>query len=382
MKIMKAYFSLLLVIGSILFATAAAGEQPTHVISLTIRVTTPDGKPAPNIPIQEVGIERIGSRNHLAGKTNARGELVVHFQRARDPHREGPAGYGVYRYAVMPKNHRWELSDTYCWNEYVDDKGNPTDSRGLAGFSGNQHWYAPDFDGTPAEVDASRNWTYGQRVPLRAGDHNIWEIQLQAGKTIKVKVVDQFDEPVPSIKLRVWIDFGHASHTGRGGELPSIRVETDAEGKFTLEHVGPYAYSIEGLTPFKYYTPNKDYLDSELRQNFLIQGTLLRYQKATVPLQILVRDRATEKPIHGAKVGGEARFPLVGVQGGPMPLKDRETNEKGLLTTPPLPVEHYVRIYAEKEGYLRAVFDMKEFKPGEPILFEMERDDKPAALRK
>ena len=335
-------------------------------VHVTIEAYLPDGTPAAEIPIYEVGLERGYIRYGEIGKTDATGRFTVPFHRGGEVDHTKPRGYGLYRYVLMPPAHRWDVSDFYCWNEYPE--GGPTAQRGGFGnLSTYDEWFAPDYDGKLQSTDPADNWSYGKGVALYAGQDVSWPVRLDEGELVEMTVVDQDGRPIADAPLQVGIDLRALTRTGVGGYIPIGQSVTDEKGRFHVEHVGDFAYNFELSRGHRsgYYTPNVGYYCWDIDHSIVAQGTTLRFQRAEpVTLQFKVLDATTRKPISGADI--LPYFMLYLAHPGQLIGTTRE-GEDIFEVEFPWPLEHVLWFEVAASGYEPGRFMMEKYKAGEVI---------------
>jgi hypothetical protein len=344
-------------------------------VNVTIEATLPDGAPASEIPVYEVGLDRGYIRYGEIGKTDAVGHFTVPFQRGRETDDAKSRGYGLYRYVLMPPAHAWEVSDFYCWNEYPD--GGPTAlPGGFAQLHAYDTWFAPDYDGKLKATDPADNWSYGKGVALYAGKDVAWPIRLKVGESVELTVVDQEGRPIADAPLEIGIDLRARTRTGFGGHIPITKRTTDVQGRCRLEHVGDFAYNflMDGATKRGYYTPNARDYRWDVDHNIAQQGTTIRFQRV-VPekLKFQVRDATTGEPVAGAEITPCYQFfafPQTGSTAG----TTRE-GEETLEVEFPWPLEHVVWFEATAPGYEIGRFVMEKYKAGDVIEIALSREE-------
>jgi hypothetical protein len=350
---------------------SALGSQGPSATQLLIIVQLPDGSPAAGVKIQQVQLERTSPRprNTLCGTTDSSGQLVVRFLPMRS---EGDDrnGYGLYRFVLMPDNFRWELSDIYYWNKepWSDDV-----------FRESTIW-SPDVYQEQMRAAEARdtNWCVGSLYTVAEGKTVLWKVTLKPGRAVQVAVTDQFSQPVANRSFSVFLDTGVLSHTGSGGEIPIAKFQSDAGGIVTLPRAGDFWYSFEYLptgqwTFGEYYAPGKPYFTLVVTGRFDQAVASLKYSRYVfLPATILVRDKATQRPISGAVISNQITFSSA-TQGGIL----GQTDAEGRYVTDKFFTEHVFGLTATKDGYKDCRFDIRNFVVGNPIIFEMEPKQAP-----
>lgn len=363
-------FTFGLIVTLIAATQASASDSVPRVapaVRITIEATLPDGAPATEVPVYEVGLERDHIRYGEIGKTDAAGRFTVPFQHWRGTESANSRGYGLYRYVLMPPAHAWEVSDFYCWNEYPDG-GSTAQPGGLGHLYAYDDWFTPDYNGQLEATDPADNWSYGKGVALYAGKDVAWPVRLEVGESVALTVVDQDGLPIADAPLEIGIDLRARTRTGYGGYIPITKCTTDAQGRFRLDHLGDFAYNfvMDGATKRGYYTPNaRDYrwdIDHSIAQ----QGTTIRFQRV-VPekLKFQVRDATTGEPVAGAEITPCYRFvafPQTGSTAG-----TTRDGEETLEVEFPWPLEHVVWFEATAPGYEMGRFIMENYRTGKVL---------------
>ncbi len=328
-------------------------EMEKETVRFTVRVLKPDGQPAAGVAVQEVGLCR-QQEKRLIGHTGVHGVLTVDLAQYCHENEESWQGAGIFRYVVMPQEYRWEVSDIYCRKE-------TSYARSRKRFE-------------VAQGKQSSNWGYGSVVLIPETGDLLWEVGLEKGSSLTVRVVDQFDKPIPNMKLKMGVDLeqdGH--HKIYGGMIRMADVTTDNKGKFKLDNVGDFAYTFEYDKYFEYYGPNLGYRDGFVAHNFARQGPVLRYKREVGQrLSGVVRDKQTKAPLSDASVYEVMGF-RTGLQGGPPVCT---TGPDGRFTSEEFKGDHVIRIGSIKDGYQWAEFDMQSHYEGEEIIIELEREDR------
>lgn len=334
-------------------------EQEKETVRFIVRVLKPDGQPAGGVAVQEVGLCR-QQKQRLVGLTDVHGLLAVDLAKYCLENEKSWQGAGIFRYVVMPKDYPWEVSDIYCRKESTYER-----SKKL-------------FEA--AQGEKSSNWGYGSVVLIPETGDLLWEVELKQGRSLTVRVVDQFDEPIPNMKLKMGVDLEQAGHNKLyGGMVGMPDVTTDSTGTFKLENMGDFAYTFEyrqtdGPTRsyFQYYSPDLPYRDSFVTHNFARQGPVIRYKREVGQrLSGLVRDKQTKAPLSDATVHEVMTF-RTGYQGGPPVCA---TEPDGRFASDEFKGDHVIRIVAIKDGYQREDLDMRSYSKGEEIVIELERED-------
>jgi hypothetical protein len=346
-----------LLLAAVLFAAVSHTAEPAaSAPTFTIRVTLPDGSPAAGVPVQVVGLERVGRHNRPAGATGKDGALtvqVVRGPRDRDAH---DVGYGLYRFVTMPRENAWQVSDILHWNESAEDvegAAEPGPGRSLGGFPTLEHYKELVADRTTNRGSTS-NWAHAKVVPISFGEDVEWKVRLDPGAPMTVRVLDQFDAPIPDMELTVGLDLEALTHTGLGGFVKMAEVRTDAEGVFVLEHVGDFVYTFSHSGYFSYYAPGMPYRTGDVRHHLRKQGSVVRYtREAGRRIAVRVVEAGTLKPIPDATVGQVLYFNST-AQGGPM----GKTGPDGRFSTDKACTDHVQGGFVEKVGYEPERFDM------------------------
>ncbi|MBX3179629.1 MAG: hypothetical protein KF886_19920 [Candidatus Hydrogenedentes bacterium] len=354
-------------------------------VHVTIDATLPDGTPAVEIPVYEVGLERGYIRYGKIGKTDAAGRFTVPFHRGREVDHTKPRGYGLYRYVLMPPAHRMEISDFYCWNEYPE--GGPAAQRGGFGYlSTYDDWFAPHYNGELEATDPADNWSYGKGVALYTGRDLTWPVRLDVGKTVELTVLDQDGLYIPDKELNVGIDLRARTRTGVGGDIPITRIRTNGKGVARLDHIGDFAYNIATVNRDgdvgRHIAPNASYYRSDIDHNFVKQGTTIRFKRVDpIYLQFQVRDAATGGAIAGATITPSYQFAAFSQTG--FSVGTTRESEDTLTVEFCEPLEHVSWFEATAPGYELGRRMMDKYKAGEviEILLNRVREDDRGVVR-
>ncbi len=93
------------------------------------------------------------------------------------------------------------------------------------------------------DVGEASEWTKNP-VLLKDGK-NSTEFALETGLEVEGRVLDTAGKPVPGLHIEIFHDLHAGSHTGRGGEIFSKSMDTDAKGRFWFEHVYPNTFYFD-----------------------------------------------------------------------------------------------------------------------------------------
>jgi len=306
------------------------------VAHLTIEVQHPGGRPAQDVSVQHVQLERYSIHNHLLSRTDAKGRIEVQFQEVSN--QSHPLGYGVHRFVVMPEDFRWEVSDMYVWTEAQSSPlGNDSVERYRA----------------LGRDTAESNWSRGEVWRILADQDLRWSVTLQPGPRTRIHVVDQFGRPLPNRTLSVTLDLGALSHTGWGGAVPVNTLETDAQGTCLLPHAGPWVYSFE-LHDSGYCVPGYPFWTPVAKERPNGGALRLVYHKPErKPIAFKVTDARSGQPVADALVWVEMSYACM-VQGGPI----GKTDADGVWRSDTFTTDHVVRFGVHKEGFEDARYDI------------------------
>jgi hypothetical protein len=347
--------------------TPPVDPAPPPAVRVTIEATLPDGAPAADIPVYEVGLDRGYIRYGEIGKTNAAGRFAVPFHRGREVDDTKSRGYGLYRYVLMPPAHAWEVSDFYCWNEYPE--GGPTaQPGGLAQLYGCDAWFTPDYDGKLKATDPADNWSYGRGVALYAGEDVTWPVRLKVGESVELTVLDQDGLYIPEAELNIGIDLRARTRTGYGGYIPITNARTNGKGVLRLDHAGDFAYNIGIVSGDlgQYIAPNAYYYRSDIDHNIARQGTTLRFQRVDpIYLQFQVRDAESGQSISSATITPSYQFAAFSQTG--FPVGTTRLDEETLTVEFCEPLEHVSWFEATAPGYELGRSSMDKYKVDEVI---------------
>ncbi len=327
---------------------------------LLIQVRLPDGSAAKGIKVQQIQLERTSPRpqNYMCGLTNSDGELLIRFISMQSMG-DDRNGYGIYRFVLMPQNLRWELSDIYYWNK------SPWDDQV---FMETNIWSSEIYQEQMRTAENARtNWSYGNLTRFTAGARHYWQARLQTGEDARVTVKDQNGSPLPNKNFSVFLDAGVLSHTGKGGEIPILKVQTDESGVMTLPHASDFWYSFELLGTAEYCRPDAPVFESTVNGKISgAAGTIRYFKRIPRSVTIMVRDKSTQAAIADAEIREVVSFNSM-AQGGPI----GKTGADGRFATESLFTEHVLQLLVRKDGYEEFKFDMKDFVPGSTYVFDL-----------
>ena len=273
-----------IVLGGLLLFSWASQVQ---AFELLVKISKPDGSPAPGIAIQRVLLVHQDMDNEVAGKTDEKGELRVPFEGMMT--KADGTGDGEYRFLAMPDDYRWEMSPKYIWTYPPQTYAAATsESRGY--FDDSQRNAAPSVD----------NSGIGETIWATPDVSNIWNVTLQRGEDVTVAVKDQSGDPVPNVVFEMEVDLCAPTHTGFGGEVGLPQVRTDEHGCFVLRHTGDFFYKFAPCTE-RYCSPTMDWWNVSVLARFAGKEGRLIFHKCT-PKRLFVRvvDKNTRMPVEGA----------------------------------------------------------------------------------
>ncbi len=260
----------------------------SQTYELLVRVKTPDHAPASGIKVQRVLLLHQSWDNALAGITDEKGELKIPFE-GKQTYADG-SGCGEYRFVLMPEKYRWEVSPKYFWTY-------PPQTQETANH--NQLWEFNDLK-DPNNVREG-NSRYGDTIWVDPEKPLIWDVTLNPGRDVTVKVSDQHGKPVPNATLKMELDLQAPTHTGWGGEISLPDVKTDAKGHFKLARAGDFFYTFT-LALAGYLAPDFGWHFNSLDARFTgTRGAVVFHKCAIMRLSIRVVDKDSGLPVEKAE---------------------------------------------------------------------------------
>jgi len=291
--------------------------------SLTISVKLPDGKPAKGVSISMAQLENPEPYGKLAGKTDKNGILRITFQDAAVS--QGSAGRGIYRFVVMPKSFKWEVSDYYCW------AGSSTE---------------------PAYLPANPLNTGAVSKGLDPADYLNWAVKLSKGKNAKIQILNPDNKPVTGCKLGIGLDLHARSKSGLGAGITVTITAVNKSGEYMFKNAADLPYTLV-MNGCGYYVPGLDYEVNYVEMPLKDGLNMIKFKKPErKEITVRVRDFDTQEPIKGALVCEERKAKPVD-RGGCF----GKTNNQGAFYTDQYNPEHVSKFGATKDGYIEQWLD-------------------------
>jgi 5-hydroxyisourate hydrolase-like protein (transthyretin family) len=322
---------------SILFSFSAG----IFAASLTISVKLPDGKPAKGVSISMAQLENPEPYSKLAGKTNKNGNLRITFQDAAI--NQASAGHGVYRFIIMPKSFKWEVSDYYCW------AGSSTE---------------------PAYLPANPLNTGAVSKGLDAADYLTWAVKLSKGKDAKIQIINPDNKPVTGCKLGIGLDLHARSKSGLGAGITVTITAVDKSGSYLFKNAAELSYTLV-MNGCGYYVPGLDYEVNYVEMPLKDGLNMIKFKKPErKEMTIRVRDFDTKEPLKGALVCEERKAKPVD-RGGCF----GKTNARGVFYTDEYNPEHVSKFGVTMDGYNEEWLDGDSLTDGGNYEFELKKKE-------
>jgi len=309
--------------------------------SLTISVKLPDGKPAKGVPISMAQLENPEPYSKPAGITDNKGNLKIVFEDAVI--NQASAGRGVYRFVVMPKSFRWEVSDYYCWagsvSETAYSTANPLNTGALS--------KAMDPD-----------------------DNLKWYVSLSKGKAAKIQIINPDNKPVTGCKLGIGLDLHARSKSGLGAGIPVTITGVDRTGSYFFKNAADLPYTLV-MNGCGYYVPGLDYEVNYVEMTLKDGINIIKFKHPErKEITIRVRDFDTQEPIKGALICEERKAKPVD-KGGCF----GKTNAQGAFYTNEFNPEHVSKFGATKDGYIEQWLDGDSLSDGGEYEFVLRKKE-------
>jgi len=215
--------------GFLLFALISAGFAATStppnvpVLSIRVRVTAP-----PEVDPRTVLVTLFGMNRPL-----------LEVQRTVQPDADGIASFTFVDVDVGDLPETTEIPACQGYYHLVATASGTAGAVSPILFLGSD---APSFD-DPAN-EWGRSWQSPLDIRSLATSKQPLTLALEKGVTLKGKVQDMAQRPVPGATIRFFHDLHADSHTGKGREIFDRETLTDRDGIFTLTQVFPNTLTI------------------------------------------------------------------------------------------------------------------------------------------